>query len=338
MIHNEIDSRVGLMPDSVAPARGPHAAVVCNPAKLDPARLTSLVTAEEHALGWAPTRWFITSAQDAGQAAARSAREDRPSVVLVAGGDGTTRAVAQETTGTGIPVAIIPVGSANVLARNLGLPTSSLGEAVRAAFSGRDLAVDVGAAELERADGTTCRRSFLVMAGIGLDADIIASTSPGAKRRLGWLAYTATSIPKLLGSRAFRSRISVDGRGCVGLAAHTVAICNCGTLPGGVRLLPGARIDDGRLDLLVLSPRGLLGWAPIARRFFIDHRVPVLRDAGPAELSPAGRRVSFQHLVCTEVAIETDRPRACELDGEAFEQIVRISARLEPRALLLRTS
>jgi diacylglycerol kinase family enzyme len=310
--------------------------VVCNPAKLDPARLTPLVAAREHALKWAPTRWFTTLAADSGQAAARAALESRPSVVLVAGGDGTTRAVAQEAAGTGVPLAIIPVGSANVLARNLGLPRFSLDDAVQTAFAGRDHAVDVAMAELEGSDGATCRRSFLVMAGIGLDADIIAGTSPRAKRRLGWLAYAATSLPKLLGSRAFPARILVDGRAGVDLAAHTVAICNCGTLPGGVRLLPGARIDDGRLDLLVLSPRGPLGWVPIARRFFIDHRVSTRRDAGPAaELLPGGR-ARIQHLVCTAVTIQTDRPRACELDGEAFERIVRISAHIEPKALVVR--
>lgn len=111
------------MPDAwgMAPT-GPHAAV-CNPVTMDPARLAPLIADQEQALGWGETRWFTTSAEDAGR-------------------DGTTRAVAQKATGASVPMAIVPVGSANVLARKLGLRISALQDVVRVAFTDRDRAVD----------------------------------------------------------------------------------------------------------------------------------------------------------------------------------------------------
>ena len=110
------------MPNLPNDAHQLRAAVVVNPTKIDQARLRTVLDAEERAQGWAGSLWFVTSADDDGRAAARAARDAHPSVVLVAGGDGTLRVVAEELRGTGTPVALVPSGTGNLFARNLGLP------------------------------------------------------------------------------------------------------------------------------------------------------------------------------------------------------------------------
>lgn len=100
----------------------PHAAVVYHPLKVPVRRLRAVVAEHEAANGWARTRWHETAGDDSGRAAAESALAHRPAVVLVAGGDGTVRAVAEVMQATGIPIALIPLGTGNLLARDIGAP------------------------------------------------------------------------------------------------------------------------------------------------------------------------------------------------------------------------
>lgn len=124
-------------------------------------------------------------------------------MVIVAGGDGTVGAVAETVHGTSTRLAIVPAGTGNLLARNLGLPITDLERCVAAAFAGAERKIDVAQAELERADGTREQRTFLVMAGIGLDARMALATNAGLKKRLGWLAYTDPIARSVLGNKQF---------------------------------------------------------------------------------------------------------------------------------------
>lgn len=121
--------------------------------------------------GWGESRWYETSSDDSGRRAAEEALAGDPTVVIVAGGDGTVRTVAEAVYETGTPLALLPAGTGNLLARNLGLPLNDVEGSVAAAFTGETRGVDVAVAELEDEDGTRRTRTFLVMAGIGLDAE-----------------------------------------------------------------------------------------------------------------------------------------------------------------------
>jgi diacylglycerol kinase family enzyme len=166
-----------------------HAAVVYNPVKVPLDRVRRAVQAREREHGWGESRWYETSREDSGLRAAEEALAGGPAVVIVAGGDGTVRTVAEAVYESGTPLALIPAGTGNLLARNLHLPLNNVEGAVAAAFEGTTRAVDVAVAELEDENGVKRTHVFLVMAGIGLDAEMAENTSAWAKRRLAWFAY-----------------------------------------------------------------------------------------------------------------------------------------------------
>ena len=163
------------MTDAPAPER--RAALVYNPTKVDADQLRALVAEHASAAGWAEPLFYETSVDDLGDGVTREALDAGASVVLVAGGDGTVRAVSQAMANSHVPLTIVPSGTGNLLARNLGLPLTDPAAMVAAAFDGEVHAIDVGYARLTRADGDHEEHAFVVMGGIGLDAAMIANTS-----------------------------------------------------------------------------------------------------------------------------------------------------------------
>lgn len=101
------------------------------------------------------------------------------------------------------------------------------------------------------------------MAGLGLDASIMHSTTEEAKARMGWGAYVATGAKNLLGAR-FATRLRIDGGEPIAHTARTVVVGNCGRLTGGITLMPDAEVDDGILDVVAITPKGIVGWAGVA--------------------------------------------------------------------------
>lgn len=213
--------------------------------------------------GWDP--WFGSAGvvQDS-LVLTRRAVAAGASLVFAAGGDGTVRACAEALAGTGVPLAIVPLGTANLTARALGVPSRG-GRAVEAGFGGRDHAIDL--ALVEGAGGTW----FAAMAGIGLDAAVVAGAGEWLKRRLGWAAYAAAGVPRLaLPPREFT--IAPDGAEPLHRRARSVVVANAGLLPGGFTLLPAARLDDGLLDVGILAPSGGWDWIRLAGRVLARDR------------------------------------------------------------------
>ena len=292
-----------------------HAAVIFNPAAVPLDRVRVAVEAEERRRGWASSQWFATDRGDSGRSAALRALAGAPSVIVVAGGDGTVRVVAGVALGSGIPIALLPFGTGNLLARNLGLPLGELSVSVAAAFGGETRPVDVGVAEIQDEEGTWSTRVFLVMAGIGLDAEMARTTSPLAKRIIGWLAYVPPIARSLLANRALGLTYRIDGGRTRAARAHTVIIGNCGTLTGGMLLLPGAAPDDGLLDVVMLRPARRLGWARIATRLTaqgIAHRSRLGRSM--LRLAPGLRALVYAQGRQFEARFEI--PCAVQLDGD----------------------
>ena len=122
--------------------RKARAALVYNPVKIDRDAVDSVLTAIESEVGWEPTLWLETSVEDPGQGQARQAREAGVDVVIAAGGDGTVRAVAEALRGSGLPLALLPSGTGNLLARNLDLTLEDLEHSLRVALTGTDRPID----------------------------------------------------------------------------------------------------------------------------------------------------------------------------------------------------
>ncbi len=309
------------------------AAIIYNPTKIPLDRLRSAVRAEEERLGWGPSRWYPTTADDAGQAAAASALQTTPDLVLVAGGDGTVRAVTEVVRGSAVPLALLPAGTGNLFARNLGLALGDLEESVRVAFAGVTRGVDVATASLERADGARSLHAFVVMAGIGLDAVMAEGTNALAKRHLGWLAYVDPIARSIIANRHFPMHYRIDGGRVRSARAHTVIVGNCGTLTANFLLLPNAVIDDGLLDVVVLRPKGLFGWGRVGTRLTVHGLLHKSRFGRRiVQITPELKALNYTQGHQLEVWFST--PQVVELDGDSFGPVM--SARLTVRHAELR--
>ncbi len=313
-----------------------HAAVVYHPAKAPIARIRQAVAANERRHGWGPTRWYETTAGDSGVAATALARADGPAVVIVSGGDGTVRSAVEELHGTGIPVALVPAGTGNLLARDLGISLSDVEGAVAAAFTGAERPIDVGVAELEDEAGTRRRRAFVVMAGIGLDADMAENTNPVAKKHLGWFAYVSPIARSIIANRLFSLHYRVDGGRTRSALAHTVIVGNCGTLAGNMLLIPKAVVDDGLLDVVMMRPRGRFGWAGIGSRLTMQGIARRSRWTRSV-LERAPELPSLAYAQGRRFEARFDLPRLVQLDGDGFGRVVAVRISVRPGALVIRT-
>ncbi|MHA7984327.1 diacylglycerol/lipid kinase family protein [Rathayibacter sp. CAU 1779] len=309
-----------------------HAAIVYNPVKIPLDRVRRLVEAQEAANGWAQSRWYETDRDDAGLQAAREALASDPSVVIVAGGDGTVRTVVEAVYESGTAVALLPLGTGNLLARNLGLPLNDVERSVTTAFTGTTRAVDVAVAELEDDEGRRRTHSFLVMAGIGLDAEMAETTSALAKKHLGWLAYVTPIARSIIRNRLFHLTYRIDGGHVRSSRAHTIIVGNCGTLTGNMLLIPAAAVDDGLLDVVMLRPKGRFGWAGIGIRLALQgiaHRSRFGRRM--LELAPDLRALAYAQGRRFDVHFET--PHGIQLDGDSFGRVTRMRISVRQGAL-----
>lgn len=312
-----------------------QAALVYNPIKVDEKRLRATLRDLSKAEGWEHPAFYPTTIEDAGQDATAQALARGVDVVLVAGGDGTVRAVSEAIAGTGVPLAILPSGTGNLLARNLVLPLGSPEGMIRAALSGSRHAIDIGWARITRADGTDEEHAFVVLAGIGLDADMIANTRPNLKKSVGWIAYVDGAARSLANASPFRSVYQIDDGRLHSTKVHSILFANCGMLPAGISLIPNASIDDGTLDVAVIKPSGAFGWFNVWRRIWWENSVLRRFPAGRRVLERRGRDASVHYFEGHVAEAATSHPTPVELDGDEFGEAVRITCRVDAGALLL---
>ncbi|MGL5817663.1 MAG: diacylglycerol/lipid kinase family protein [Phycicoccus sp.] len=311
-----------------------RAAVVVNPTKVDDVddvqkRLAAMCA--EH--DWDPPVVLATTEHDIGFGQARQAVADGVDLVCVLGGDGTVRAVAQELVGTGVPLGLLAAGTGNLLARNLEVPTDDVEHAFAVALTGRNRHVDAGWMTLdpddsvldehagEGASAGLRRHAFFVMAGLGLDATIMDSTSEALKKRIGWTAYVPSGLRNMLTER-FRVRMTVDGGPPFAQRARLVLVGNCGKITGGIDLMPDAQPDDGTLDVVVLAPKGVTAWAGVAAKLLTKS------DRTTATLS---------RYRCRTATVEVDDRHRVQVDGDVIGGARRIAVEIEPGALIVRT-
>jgi len=311
-----------------------RAAIVYNPIRVDLARLRRTVGIWESKTGWGESLWFATSLERPTSDVVADAMRAGVELVIAAGGDGTVSETASALRQRGVPLGILPCGTANLLARNLRLPLNNLGAAARIAFSGADRAMDVGVLDYRLVDGIAGARPFFVMAGFGLDADMVSGTDPLAKKRFGWLAY----VNPILRSANRRSRAAItyalDGGLPIASRLHTLVVGNCGTVTAGLRLLPTAEIDDGLLD--VLAVRSLWGRD---RARFLGWLTPYQGPRRPVPPEPRTEpHGAFRYTTARTITVDLHDAVAIQADGDLIGTAVWAEFALDPGAVTVRVA
>jgi len=210
--------------------------------------------------------------------------------IVIGGGDGTLNAAAGVLVEAGLPVGVVPLGTANDLARTLGLPTDPA-EACQVIAEGHTRRIDLGMVN---------GRHFFNAASIGLSVEVSRRLTRGAKGRWGWFAYLAAAARVLRHARQFRAEIRSDGE-VHQVRTVQVTIGNGQYYGGGLRVAEDAAIDDGRLDLYALE---------VDRWWQIVRLVPALRSGNLA--GHAGVRA----LRGTQFEVVPRHPRPVSADGE----------------------
>ena len=298
--------------------------------------------------------WLETTAEDPGVGQAQEAVTRGARVVVAVGGDGTVRAVAEGLIGTDVPMGLMPQGTGNLLARNLDLPLSDVDAMLRIALTGRDRRIDVGwlrvvrgesgasdedaevdpeatAPEATPPDSQTPRdHLFLVIAGVGFDAAMVADTDDDLKAKVGWIAYFVSGI-KHMHARRMRLQVSLDESPWHAIRVRSVLVGNCGRLPGGITLLPDAVLDDGWLDVGVIDTRGgIVGWGTLFGE------VALQRFGVRSQLRNRIGRID--HARARELAVRSRVAQDVQVDGELIGAALEISARVDPLALSVRVA
>lgn len=304
---------------------GSSIGIVWNPSKIDE---ESLRTAVDSVFGAdAAVQWWETSVEDPGRGMATDAVEAGCDIVIAVGGDGTVRAVAEALAATEVALGIVPQGTGNLLARNLGVPLDSIGSALERVRDATPQHIDMGWVDF---DGQS--RAFMVMVGFGIDAQMLVETNDDLKDRAGWLAYVEAMGRALAGTEMTDITVTRDDEDPREVRGHTMLIGNCGMLQGGIRLLPDAQLDDGLLDVLLLSSDGVLQWMDTVRSFVWDNGIRRLLTRGDEAVSTE----STQHLTAERLQVELSQPLVFEIDGEEMGEISSFAVRVQPGALTVR--
>ena len=354
----DLRGRLDPLPRRPTPDERPVVAVVVNPTKPGAHGLRETLAESCARRGLDEPLWFETTAEDPGVGQARDALDRGADIVLAAGGDGTVRAVAEALTGTGVPMGLLPLGTGNLLARNLDLPLNDPAAALAVALDGWDRPIDVGRLQVVRwateqrgadpdaADATTPPASdepgrsaprrppsehlFLVIAGLGFDAAMVADADEQLKAKVGWMAYFVAGIRHLHGRR-LRVQVGLDDRPATSTRLRSLLVGNCGRLPGGINLLPDAELDDGWLDVAAIDTRGgLAGWAQLLGEVVLQGIG--LRNDLPAKI---GR---IDHTRARTVRLAVVGGEHVQVDGEVLGRAEELTASVDARALRVRVA
>lgn len=336
---------------------GPLLAFVANPSKNGMDQLRPAIVARCAAEDLPEPLWLETTIEDPGVGQTREALAAGADVVVAVGGDGTVRAVAEAMVGTGRPMGLLPFGTGNLLARNLDISVTDREDAFDVALNGIDRAIDVGWLRVDRPapakttggkgrhrpgsggrpaeepdasqePADTTKHIFLVIAGLGFDAAMVADTDANLKSKVGWMAYFVAGFRHLHGRR-LEMVITLDDRPPITARLRTLMVGNCGRLPGGITLIPDAVIDDGIHDIAAIDTRGgIMGWAQLFSEV-------VMQGFGVTNDLPnkIGR---IDHTRAKTVQLHVSEGEQVQVDGDVLGRAIDVSTWVDPGALIVR--
>jgi diacylglycerol kinase (ATP) len=251
--------------------------------------------------------WRELPKSKAAPAEVRRALDAGAELIFVWGGDGMVQRCIDVVAGTDAVLAVVPAGTANLLATNLGIP-QDIEQAVAIGLRGERRELDVGRFNGER---------FGVMAGAGFDASMIQGADGSLKERFGRLAYV-WSGSKSLRAKPFKAKIAIDGTSWYSGDASCILVGNVGRLFGGIEVFADARPDDGRLEIGVVNADGITDWVRTLARTALGH----------AERSPLVRATSAKRI-----DVKLDRKVLYEVDGGDRKKVKSFKIKVEPKAV-----
>lgn len=279
-------------------------------------------------------RFYDTQLDKDGRVCALEALEDGADVVIAVGGDGTARTVASAVSGTGHALGIIPIGTGNLFARNMGVPVDDIDAALTVATSHGSRLVDMGRLTLLDHPEDDHGHAFLIIAGIGFDAAMIDDTNPELKANISWLAYFVGGVKNLFAPK-FHGTLTVtsaDGstHTIKNLDFRTVMAGNCGQIPM-FSLMPAASYDDGLLDFEIIDTTGgILGWANLFGD--VVHQTII----GKPEQNPLSTNSTIEQVQGVSAEITLEKPAKAQVDGDMLPETKHIRFSVDHRALIVR--
>jgi len=250
--------------------------------------------------------WVEVPKSKKAPAQVKRALDEGAELVFAWGGDGMVQRCVDVLAGSNVGLAILPAGTANLFASNLGIP-QDIEEAVAIGLHGDRRELDVGKFNGER---------FAVMAGAGFDAAMIRDVG-ALKDRFGRAAYVWTGT-KNLRVKPFRARIEVDGAKWFKGEATCILLGNVGKLFGGLEAFEDARADDGKLEVGVVTAHGVLDWSRLITRAV----------AGSVTQSPFAQTTKAR-----DVKVKLSRKVVYELDGGDRTKVKTFKVKVEPGAI-----
>lgn len=289
-------------------------AVVYNPMKIgDTRQFTENLSSALARRGWDDDPLMIPTAEDdPGYAMTRQALDANVDLVIASGGDGTVRVVSSELAHAGVPMAIVPSGTANLLAMNLGIPQDML-DAVSVALDGDPQPIDLIRVTID--GNARAAEHFAVMGGMGIDGKIMASANPELKKAVKSVAYFV-SVAQNLNTEPVPATITVDGKLVSDNPASLMLVGNVGEIQGGLSLFPHASATDGEFDFVVAGPANVRQWLGFGWR--------VLRRQNNTTVSERRGR----HLM-----IQVADPLPYQFDGDHLGEASTFEAEVVPGAL-----
>ncbi|MDR6687948.1 diacylglycerol kinase family enzyme [Arthrobacter sp. 1088] len=296
-------------------------AVILNPVKNKSLEARQAIIDACDLAGWDSPKFFETTVDDPGYGQSRQALEYGADVVLACGGDGTVRVVAESLAHKGVAMGLIPLGTGNLLARNVELDVTDIADCIQIALFGHQRFIDTATMAIDNGiTGESSAHTFLVIAGMGLDAEVVGDTKEDLKKTVGWLAYTEAGVRHLPGRRK-RVTITMDDQPEQARKIRSVLFANCGLIPGGIDFIPEAMIDDGMLDIVVMSPRSAFGWIAMYAKILFKHK----RNLPVMNFYRSGK-----------VTIRSQEPMATQLDGDPAGEATEVTVQVQPGSLLVR--
>jgi diacylglycerol kinase (ATP) len=257
--------------------------------------------------GFAQPLWYEVAKSRQVPDCAREAIEAGADLLFVWGGDGTVQRCIDTIAGTGTAMAILPAGTANLLATNLGVP-QDIAAAVEIGLHGERRPLDTGTVNGEH---------FAVMAGAGLDALMIRDADAGLKDRVGRAAYLWTGA-KNLGASPVRAKVEVEGRRFYKGTITCVLVGNVKDVFAGIEVFDGSRPDDGLMELGVVTAKSRTQWARTIGRVVLGRA-----ESSPFVVTTRG----------TTMRVDFDKPTPYELDGGVREPTKKLRIKVRPGSI-----
>lgn len=254
--------------------------------------------------------WYEVAKSKQSGKCARDAVKDGADLIFVWGGDGTVQRCIDALAGSGVDIAILPAGTANLFAHNLDIPID-LKQAVEVGLHGSRRELDTGTINGEH---------FAVMAGAGTDALMLRAADRGLKDRIGRTAYLWTGA-RSLRAKPVKATVDVEGRRFFEGPMSCILFANVSKVLGGIEAFPGARPDDALLELGIVTARTRLQWV----RTLL------------ATLIGRGERAHFVEVVRgTSMKVDFSRRIAYEIDGGVRPATDRLRIKVRPGSISVR--